>query len=502
MSPLEMYLWAGLALFLLVVIGLAYLGWTRTDNMSDFAIASENLGPYVLGAAFAATFFSAATFVGYVGFSYTHGLSNLWLFLALISASPIALILFAKRVREINITHKTLSLPDWLGAFYNSQFVRIWAAIAVMFNLFYIAAQLDAGAIFFSTMLGFQTEIALAIITTIVVLYVIAGATYADVYTDAVQAVLMAIMGIVVFVSGIMILGDGNPITAFTHIGSEMQSMNANLLKPINPESGLYYGVFAILSVFILEFAFSAQPQLFNKVLALDDPENLRKMIVTYVILTITFLLVIFGGFYTLVLNPGLEVADDAIFVYASEYLPTIVGAFLGLVILSAALSTTDGIFIVLSTAIANDIFLKFLVEEDYVDMDPERADTFSRYLAQFSVILIGILAYYIALTSPLPIGELIWVGISGVAAATVPPIMIGIYLPNFVTRKAAIASMVIGVFGYIAISLFFASPSVFVNGTYALILSTAVMLAVSAVTEQEEGVAQIVEDESATGGE
>lgn len=497
---LEVYLWIGLGLFMTVVAGLAYLGWTRTQSMSDFAIASATLGPYALGAAFAATFFSAATFVGYVGWSYNYGLSNLWMYLALIGASPIALILFAKRVREINVTQKALSLPDWLGSFYGSQFVRVWGALAVMFNVFYIAAQLDAGALFFTVLLGFEQGIALTIITVIVVLYVIAGATYADIYTDAVQAVLMAIMGVIIFVSAFWIFG-GSPIETFSHVEAQMAATDPSLLEPINTESAIYYSGFAILSIFILEFAFSAQPQLFNKVLALDDPRNLRKMIVTYVGLTMCFLLTILGGYYLLALDPGLATADEAIFVYAMDYLPAILAAFLGLVILAAALSTTDGLFIVLSTAVANDIFLKYLVEDGYIDMEAERADTVSRYLAQGVVVAVGVIAYAIALTSPFDIGELIWIGISGVAAATVPPIMFGIYFPNFVTRKAAIGSMIVGVVGYTVITFVSNTPSVFVRGTYGLILSSAVMIVVSAATEQEEGVAEIADTTDAPMG-
>lgn len=500
MPTLDTYLWIGLSLFLVAVAGLAYLGWTRTNSMSDFAIAGETLGPYLLGAAFAATFFSAATFVGYVGWSYAYGLSNLWLFLSLISASPIALILFAKRVREINISQRSLSLPDWLGSFYGSQFVRVWSAVAVMFNLFYIAAQLDAGAMFFTTLLGFEKNIGLGLITTLVVLYVMAGATYADIYTDAVQAVLMAFMGIIIFISAFAIFGAG-PIGTFSHVGSEMRSIDPALVSPTNPNSPVYYGAFAILSIFVLEFAFTAQPQLFNKVLALDNPQNLRKMIVTYVVLTVSFLLTILGGYYLLALDPGLANPDQAIFIYAMEYMPPIVAAFLGLVILAAALSTTDGLFIVLSTAVANDIFLKFLVEEGYVDMDHDRADRFSRYLAQATVVVVGLLAFYIAFTAPFDIGTLIWIGIAGVAAATVPPVMVGIYLPDFVTRKAAITSMIVGVFGYIAITFIAETPSVFVRGTYALVLSTAIMVGVSAITEQEQGVAETAET-AATGGD
>lgn len=501
MTPTETYLWIGLGLFLAIVAVLGYLGWRKTDTMSDFAIASAQLGPYVLGAAFAATFFSAATFVGYVGWSYNYGLSNLWLFLSLIGASPIALILFARRVREINVDQNSLSLPDWVGEFYGSQFVRVGAAIAVMFNLFYIAAQIDAGALFFTTLLGFSQEVGLLIITTLVVLYVIAGATYADVYTDAVQAGLMAIMGVVVFVSVFWTIG-GGPIEAFMSVQNSMDAVDPALTQPINPESALYYSGFAIASVFVLEFAFSAQPQLFNKVLALEDPDDLRKMIVTYVLMTLAFIMVIFGGFYLLALNPGISTPDEAIFLYAQNYFPAIVGAFLGLVILAAALSTTDGIFIVLSTAIANDIFLKYLVGEGHIDMEDERADRVSKLIAQAVVIVSGIIAYYIALTSPFDIGELIWVGISGVAAATVPPIMVGIYLPNFVTRKAAMSSLVIGVLGYITITMLSNSPSVFVTGSQALILSTIVMIGVSAITDQEEGVAEISDNQNTAGGD
>ena len=501
MTPTETYLWIGLGLFLAIVAVLGYLGWRQTDTMSDFAIASAQLGPYVLGAAFAATFFSAATFVGYVGWSYNYGLSNLWLFLTLIGASPIALVLFARRVREINVDQRSLSLPDWVGEFYGSQIVRVGAAIAVMFNLFYIAAQIDAGALFFTTLLGFSKEIGLLIITTLVVLYVIAGATYADVYTDAVQAALMAIMGVVVFVSAFWTIG-GGPIETFMTVQSQMNTIDPVLTQPINPESALYYSGFAIFSVFVLEFAFSAQPQLFNKVLALSDPNDLRKMIVTYVLMTLAFILVIFGGFYLLALNPDISSPDQAIFLYAQNYFPAIVGAFLGLVILAAALSTTDGIFIVLSTAVANDIFLKYLVDEGHIEMDDERAESVSKYIAQAVVVVSGVIAYYIALTSPFNIGELIWVGISGVAAATVPPIMVGIYFPNFVTRKAAISSLIIGVFGYIGITIVSSSPSVFVRGTQALILSTAVMIGVSAVTEQEDGVAEINGSSDITGGD
>lgn len=489
MPSLETYLLSGIGIFLLIVAYLAYISWNKTNSMSDFAIAGETLGPYMLGAAYAATFFSAATFVGYVGWSYDFGLSNIWLFLTLIGASPIALVLIARQVRELNTDLRALSLPDWLGAYYNSQVMRVGAAFSVMFNLFYIGAQFTAGAQMFEVLLGWDYITGLTFIAVLVTLYVLAGASYADIYTDAVQGVLMAIMGIVIFLSAFATLNTG-PTGFFSSISGGLSSQSANLIQPINSDSTIYFSTFAIVSIFVLQFAFSAQPQLFNKVLALDDPKNLRKMIGTYFILTLMFLLVIFAGFYLRVLNPGLEVADQAIFVYVESYFPPIVAAFLGVVILSAALSTTDGHYIVLSTAVGNDIFRRFLVDEGYVEMSDERADRVARYIAQATVVVIGIVAYLLVISPPEYIGTVIWIGISGVAAATVPSILFGVFLPNFVTKKGAISSLVVGAGGYILIALFYDSTSVFIQGTIALIISAAIMIVVSGVTDQEQAVA------------
>lgn len=491
---LQIYLYTGLTIFIGIVAILAYWGYTKTDTMADFAIAGENLGPYILGSAFAATFFSAATFVGYVGWSYEMGYANLWKWLSLLAAGPISLIIFAKRVRKQNLSMRTVSLPDWLGAFYNSQFVRVGVAIAVLFNIIYISSQLTAGAQIFEVLLGWEYETGLLFITVLVTLYVMAGATYADVYTDAIQGVLMAVMGVFIFISVFWVF-DWSAMQTFPQMSQELQGIDSSLVAVVNTESILYYSAFAIFAVFFMDFAFAAQPQLFNKVLALEDPADLRKMIGTYVVLTFCFILVIFAGYYMKILDPTLELADQAIFVYVQDFFPAIIAAFLGIVILSAALSTTDGIYIVVSTAVANDIFLEFLVGEGYIDMEQERADRVSRYIAQATVVGISAIAFLIVIEPPALLGELIWIGISGVAAATVAPIMLGIYFPNFVTRRAAQVSVITGMGGYVLIYFLTDIPSILVQGTYAVLLGFATMIVVSAVTEQEAGVAVIQEE-------
>ena len=299
----------------------------------------------------------------------------------------------------------------------------------------------------------------------------------------------MAIMAIIIFVSVFWIL-DVNGLRMFDYIGEQLEAQDTNLVKIFNPESAVYYSGLAVFGIFFLEFTFAGQPQLFNKVLALQNPSDLRKMIITYVLLTVAFLGVIFGGFYLRVLNPDLEVADQAVFVYVVSYFPPLIAAFLGVVILAAALSTTDGLVVVLATAVANDIFLKFLVSKDYINIDDARAEIVARYLAQATTVLVGITGVLIVLQPPPNLGLLFWFGVAGVASATVAPVLLGIYFPTFVTRKAAIASLVSGFTSYLVITQVLAvETSVFLQGTYALIVSFIVMVITSVFTEQEEGV-------------
>lgn len=56
------------------------------------------------------------------------------------------------------------------------------------------------------------------------------GGSFADVYTDAVQAIIMAITRVIVFISGIVIFGNGSIRKGiYKHYG-ELSSQDLNLV--------------------------------------------------------------------------------------------------------------------------------------------------------------------------------------------------------------------------------------------------------------------------------
>ena len=284
MNEVQIYTWIGMIVFLIVLVVLGYYSAKKTKSIEDYAISGANLGPYVLGLAFAATFLSAGTYLGYVGWSYAWGLGNLWIFLTLIGTGPLGVIVVGKKVRQLNTKQRSLSLPDWLGDYYNSDFLRVGTGLIMMFNVFYIAMQLTAGALIFEMLLGIPYIYGLIITTVVVIAYVFAGGTYADVYTDVFQVILMVAASILIFVSGIYFFGNGSFTNAFSNIASNLASQDVNLVKVFNPMSSEFSALTAVLGVLIIQFAFASQPQLFNKVLALKRTEDLGKMLTTYLI--------------------------------------------------------------------------------------------------------------------------------------------------------------------------------------------------------------------------
>ncbi|MBU5266946.1 sodium:solute symporter family transporter [Virgibacillus proomii] len=453
MNSIMTYTWIGFTVFLSAMFILGLVSAKKTKNIRDFAIGS-GLGPYVLGLSFSATYLSAATFLGYPGWSYDWGLSNLWLFLAIIGGGPIGVIMVAKKARKLNQQQQSLSLPDWLGDFYNSDILRVGSGIILLFNVFYIAGQFVAGARIFEYLLDIPYTMGLVAIAVIVVFYVFAGGALADIYTDAVQAVMMAFGGIAIFISGIVLFWQGSITNTFLGITENLASQNKNLVKIFNPESTHFHSFITVLGAIMIQWAFASAPHLFNKILGLKDEKDLGKMIITYILASFFSLVVLFGGFYSRrVLGDTVVTSDVALIDYVVWAFPAIFVAIFGVVILAAAMSTTDGLFVSIATVFSNDIFLKVLIKRKMIRVGKQKAERIAFWISRITVPVTGLFAFFLVIRPPAYMGDIMWIGISGVAAGTMGPILYAIYGKQKAPARAAEASMFAGLLSYLTLS-------------------------------------------------
>ncbi|EJD5784909.1 sodium:pantothenate symporter [Staphylococcus pseudintermedius] len=483
MNDVKVYTWIGFIVFMALMITVGFVSSRKMKSISDFATGFGRIGPRTLGLSFAATYLSAATFLGYPGWSYTWGLNNLWLFLAMFIGGPTGVLMVAKRVRSLNTAQQSLSLPDWLGDFYDSSILRVGTAMILLFNIFYIASQLVAGALIFKYLLGMSYFSSLIVITVIVVLYVYVGGALADIYTDALQVIMMAVAGLTIFISGIVLFWKGSIHDTFSGIVQNLNHQNHYLVQVFNPDSVHFHSFTMIIGAIIIQWAFASAPHLFNKILGLKSEKDLGRMIRTYIFVMSICLLVLFGGIFSRVALGGqVESSDLALLQYIEWAFPAGIVALFGVVILAAAMSTTDGLFVSISTVFANDLFLKLIVKQKWVNLEEEKANRIAFRISRVSVPIVGLLSFLLVLKPPLYMSDFMWVGISGIAAGTMGPILHAVYAKRKAPGRPAELSMVVGLVSYLVIYFGGVIPSTMSAGAIATILGIFTITVMSSV--------------------
>lgn len=488
---LNTWMICGLALYVLFVVYVGFLGAKKIKGLSDFAVAGESMGPIPLGLAFAASFFSAATFMGYVGFCYAWGATGLWIFLAIFMASTLGFILLAKGVRNTNIELKSISMADWLAKRYDSDVLRGLCSIVFIIQIFYIAGQFSAGGSLLSGMIqGLDYTTAIIGVTVITVLYVTVGGLFADIYTSIGQMCLMIFAGVFVFISGIMMFKGG-----LTEVSDLLAAQNPNFVTVLNPDSLHMYSYAAVFGVMFIEFAFAGQPQLLNKIMALKNPKDMSKMIWTWIVASFCCLLVMFGGLYMRAIDPNLKVADMAVIEYVKLFHP-IISTILSVAIVAALMSTACGLILVITTCISNDLFLQTLVKHRIIPMEQDEAEKLAYRMTKVLPALIGAFSLYLVFNPPPFMDVMVWIGISGVSAATLAPLIFALFMPKLANAKAAIIGAIVGEGVYFYLYLIaHIERSVMAAGAWGVIVSFIVMYVLASMWKEDTKKAQAIRD-------
>jgi Na+/proline symporter len=339
-------------------------------------------------------------------------------------------------------------------------------------QMFYVAGQLSAGGTLLSGLLDIDYSTAVIAVTVVTIVYVTLGGLFADVYTSIGQTCLMMFAGVIVFLSGFFFFKGG-----ITEVSTIIAARDPLLTAVINPKSLHMYSYATVFGVILIEFAFSGQPQLLTKILALKDPKDMKKMIWTWIVASFCCMLVIFGGLYMLALNPDLQQPDYAVVEYVRAYFHPIISTLLAVSIVAALMSTACGLLLVMTTCIANDLFIKTLVKRKIINIPQEKAQRIAFMMTKILPAVFGIICVLMTLHPPQFMGVMVWIGISGVASATLAPMLIAIIWPERINSTAAIWGAIAGEATYMVVYLFTnIEKSVMAAGAWGLIISFAVM--------------------------
>src|SRR5699024_9698257 len=143
----------------------------------------------------------------------------------------------------------------------------------------------------------------------------------------------------------------------------------------------------------------------------------------------------------------------------------------------------------VMATDFANDIFKKVLVKRGIIKVEDEKVDKIALNISRVDVIVLGVHASLQVLNQPPFIGDLMWIGFSGVSSGTLRPIMYAIISIKIAPPRAAEFSMIIGLTAYLIIIFTGIESSPLAAGGWSTLIGIAAMWILAYTIKYEEQV-------------
>lgn len=451
-SSTVMYSWIFMGLFVIAMIYLGWLGMKKTTNSDDFATARSSYGYITLGLAITATIASGSTFMGIPGLAYSMGAPSLWYPILYPIATVFGMLLIASYVKKFGDKFGTRTIPEFMGERFNSDFLRIVLSIVSILLIFYVVSQFVAAATMFQTMMGLDYNLGLFLTGFVLAAYVFMGGSHSDIMTDAVQGLLMLIIAVVVIVC--FLTGAG--------VEGGFSGM-MDLIKERRPEGSVdvlfktgditYGSAWLVFLLFVAHIPFSILPHIGNKFMAIKSGKELKKLLMFCTVVATTLPAMSLGGLLGVaIIDPSANIAADQIIpVVFNELFPPVVAGLFAVAVLSAIMSTSDGLIVSLTQILANDIYRKTIVPRRGID--PVKAEKVEMLISRYGTFVVLGVAILMAWNPPQSLAVFLWIGIGGIVSATAGPLCVGTLWKRS-TKTAAITSMLLGSIAYWVIYL------------------------------------------------
>lgn len=452
MDSVIMWSWIFMVIFIGIMLYFGYLGMKKTNTSDDFATARSSYGPITIGLVISAGIASGSTFMGMPGLAYAMGAPSLWYPLLYPVATVFGMLFFAKAIKEYGDRLGTRTIPEFIGNRYNSDVLRLVLAVISILLIFYVISQLVAAATMFQIMMGIDYGTGIIITIVVIGIYVFLGGSHSDIMTDAVQGGLMLLIAITVVFCFLLGVGVDGGFSELINRITERRP-EGHFGKLFLPGDETYGNIWLVLLLLIAHLPFAIQPHLGNKFMAVRSNKDLKKLLMFTTVFATIMPLMGLGGMLAIgVLDPSLEIRADAVIpTLFTEIFPPFIAAFLAVAVLSAVMSTSDGLVVSLTQILANDIFRLSIVPK--TKLSAEKAEKYELLISRYSTFLFLILAGIVAWNPPEFLSIFMWIGIGGIVSATAGPLVIG-SLWKRANKASAIVSLAAGTISYWVIYL------------------------------------------------
>ena len=445
----------GVYMVAMVAIGVYYS--RKNKNTDDYFLGGRKLGPVVTAMSAEASDMSGWLLMGLPGVAYACGIAEApWTAIGLAIGTYLNWLLVAKRLRRYTVVaDNSITLPDFFSNRFKDKskiLMCVSAVIILIFFVPYTASGFSTCGKLFSSLFGVDYQIAMIISAVVIVAYTAIGGFLAASTTDLVQGILMSMALVVVLVFGVSVAGGWNAVIE----NAQTLPGYLDMFKGYDYKTGTAgsYGFLPVVSTLAWGLGYFGMPAILLRFMAIRDEKELkfsRRIASVWVVISLAVAVLIgVVGMTAVSRSTMVYQAADGTWVNNSEsiivelskllaehgWLAAIFGGLILAGIMAATMSTADSQMLAASSAAAQNFFKGKLC--------PYASNRVTMLVARGGVIVIAVIAVFIALDPNSSIFRIVSFAWAGFGAAFGPVVLFSLFWKRC-NKWGALAGMVTG---------------------------------------------------------
>jgi sodium/proline symporter len=424
-----------LVLYYVVVLGIGYWAMRRGagEDLEGYLLGGRRVGPMTTALTMQSTSMSGFMFLGAGGLGFAQGYWALWYAAGDIGGGVLNLSVIGRRMRKLSQMTGALTAIEYLEKRYPSPAIRLFAGSLTVFLLgFYVLAQLIAGGKGMALVTGIPYPAALAIAVGIILIYTFMGGYLAVAYTDFFQSLVMLIGVMWILIAALSEVG------GFTAANNAISNVDPTMLSVWGKDLG-FQGQWGIVAGAILVFSigYMGWPHVVTRHMAMTQPATARRAGLWATLWNLFFVPAPYlVGILAILILPGLDDPELAIFQVAAELLPAAVTGLVMAAIMAAIMSTADSLLLQTGSIASRDLYERFV--------NPDASETQMVWVSRGFVLAIAVIGYIVALVEPPTVFGIVIFATSVLGSAFLPAYVCAVWWRRANT-PGALASMIVG---------------------------------------------------------
>ena len=434
MSVSEICIIISIVVYLLMVVGIGINFSKKNKTTDDFYLGGRKLGPFVTAMSAEASDMSSWLLMGLPGVAYLSGIADAaWTAIGLALGTYINWLVVAKRLRRYTVVAgNATTIPVFFSNRFRDQkkvLSIISAVVIIIFFVPYTASGFAACGKLFASLFEMDYITAMILSAIVIVAYTTLGGFLAASTSDFLQSIIMSIAIVVVLVYGSTMAGGMNAV--MDNAKSLAGYLSFTAMHDASTNTATPYGIITIVSTMAWGLGYFGMPHILLRFMAIEDENKLtlsRRIASVWVVIAMSvavFIGVVGNGMTKAGAIPQLEDSETIIIAIASllskhGVLAALLAGVILAGILAATMSTADSQLLAASSSVSENI-----IKEVFL---PKLSEKASMIIARVTVIIISLVAVFIARDSSSSVFKIVSFAWAGFGAAFGPTMLFSLF--------------------------------------------------------------------------